>query len=290
MLDKILVVGSDGLIGRALVARLHEFGASVVETTRRRESVDPSSGRILLDLADTELWRPKDSYRTAVICAAIGNYEECRSNPVNSRKVNVVGTLQVARALAEAGTKITYLSTNAVFDGNSPTRKVNDPLAPQSEYGRQKADVELQLAEFGDRVCILRLTKVFPKQPPLLTGWVSSMRNDETIHPFFDLSCAPVSLDQVTEVLVRLVTYHNAAGIWHLAGDRDLSYAAVARYLADRYELSAQLIQPISVKATPYYSEHIPRYTSLECSRIRDELGIETGDVWRTLDALMEDP
>lgn len=151
---------------------------------------------------------------------------------------------------------------------------------PQSEYGRQKAEAEARLLKLGERVCVLRLTKVFPRNPPLLAQWLTNLMNSESIHPFHDLACSPLFVDQVAELLVSIAR-KKLTGIWRFSGDRDITYADIGCHLASRFDLDSRLVQAASVVTSSYHFEHIPIYTSLDCSRLETELWIKPPPVWK---------
>ena len=276
-----LIIGGDGLIGAALYQRLTQTGKSVIATTRRKAPM--SEATTYLDLSEPNTWQIPAENRVAYICAAISRYADCHADPEGSRLTNVTNTTRLVRHLVESGCFVMFVSSNSVFDGRLPYRKITDPVDPQTEYGRQKAEVEAQISELGDRVCILRVTKVFPKNPPLLMNWIAALRNGTIIRPFQDLTCAPVPLETISECLIRLGSTEKP-GIWHLSGDRDVSYAELASELAERSNLDRSLINPQSVRSSSHYSEHIPRFTSLDCSLTQDELSVKPPSVSEMLD------
>ena len=276
-----LIIGGNGLIGAALYQLLNRSVQSVIATTRRKDLI--SDAAIYLDLCDSRTWQIPAGNRVAYVCAAISRYADCRTDPEGSRLVNVANTTRLIRHLVESGCFVVFVSSNAVFDGRSPYRKTTDPVDPQTEYGRQKAQVEAQISELGSRICILRVAKVFPKNPPLFMDWIGQLREGATIRPFRDLTCAPVPLETVCECLMRLGSMEKP-GVWHLSGDRDLSYAELASELADRSNLDRGLINPQSVRSSSHYSEHIPRFTSLDCSGTQHELRIKPPSVSEVLD------
>jgi len=283
---KHLVIGGDGLIGKALASILCYQGKDVIRTSRRQNSL--ATGAVWLDLANVpDNWRPQEICEVTYFCAGVSRYQTCRENPDASRRVNVVNTLKIATRLVEAGTFLIYLSTNAVFDGNAPYRRTSDPVAPKTEYGRQKVEAECQLLKLGRLVSVLRLTKVFPERPPLLMNWISSLQRHEAIHPFYDLTCAPLPLEEVVKALIALGE-EKRAGIWHLSGDRDVSYADLVGHLASSLGLDLNLVQPCSVRDSHHYAEHVPTYTSLDCSLLEGELGLPAPNVWQTLKSLVE--
>jgi len=279
------VIGRDGLIGGALAQFLSRKGYPFVATTRRRDVA--SQACIYLDLDSIpHNWDPPFEFKVAYFCAAISSYEECRRNPHSSRLVNVINTVKTVGRLVDRNVFVVYPSTNAVFDGSLPYRKTNDPTSPQTEYGRQKAEVEAQLLQLGEQVCIVRLSKVFSRTPPLLMEWISRLQHGEPIHPFCDLTCAPLFVDEVAKVLVS-IAMKRLPGIWHLSGERDITYAELADHLASRLHLDSGLVQPVSVRNSPFHVEHAPAYTSLDCSRLIAELGIELPPVWQTIDSIV---
>jgi dTDP-4-dehydrorhamnose reductase len=246
-----------------------------------------SGPTIYLDLFDPSTWQISGMNHVAYVCAAISRYADCHADPKGSRLLNVTNTTKLIRYLVERGCFVVYVSSNAVFDGSFPHAKTIDPVAPQTEYGRQKAEVEARIAELGCQVCILRVAKVFPKNPPLLTNWIAELRDGKVIHPFRDLSCAPVPLEMVSECLIRLGSTEKE-GIWHLSGERDVSYAELAVALAERSNLDASLIEPESVKNSPHYLERAPRFTSLDCSLTADALRIKAPSISDVLSWMMQ--
>src|SRR5438067_6280156 len=91
----VLVVGSDGLIGRALMEQLAREGLRALGTTRRREAVNET--RSFLDLSENlEKWQPCGRVAVAVICAGVTKVESCRLDPVSTARVNVQAILLLA--------------------------------------------------------------------------------------------------------------------------------------------------------------------------------------------------
>ena len=61
-----------------------------------------------------------DARPDAIIhCAAIGDVDQSERNPDLAWRVNVNGTANVARAAAQAGARLIFISTSTIFDGRS---------------------------------------------------------------------------------------------------------------------------------------------------------------------------
>lgn len=199
----------------------------------------------------------------------------------------MTGTLAVARALRETGAHLVFLSTNLVFDGSVAHQRADSPTCPQTEYGRQKAEVEAKLLE-QPGATVLRLTKVLTSQMGLVQGWLTDLREGRSIRPLSDLPLAPVSLPQVVEALSAL-GLRGPEGIFQLSAQDDITYAEMAQLLAEGLGAAPELVQPMCSKDAGLDLEHVPRYMSLNTSRAEQELGFvapEAQEVLRSVFAM----
>jgi len=97
-----------------------------------------------------------------VLAAAYTDVDGCETNRDLAFDVNCRGAVHVAQAARQHGSRLLFLSTDYVFDGNKDSPyTTNDPRAPRSVYGRSKADAEMQLAEILPPCCIVRTSWVF---------------------------------------------------------------------------------------------------------------------------------
>jgi dTDP-4-dehydrorhamnose reductase len=225
--------------------------------------------RIFLDLSQDVIHSPLPPVQIniAILCAAVTSLENCRLDPDSSRQVNVVGTVALVKRLIKGGAFVVFLSTNLVFDGETPFAKPTNPVNPQTEYGRQKAEAESQLLACGDQVAIVRFSKILSSRSPLFQGWIQDLKAGKAIHPFSDMVMAPVSLTFAVEVLLE-VAARRLPGIFQVSARQDMSYAAAAQYIARQLGADLELVQPISYRESGV--DFAPLYTSLDTGRIAD--------------------
>lgn len=127
---RVLVTGAQGMLGSVLVPWLAEehqvYGVDQKEFNIEEEA---AVGRAFRDL------RPKFVFHLA----AFTDVDGCEANPLKAERVNALGTRNVARACAETGAGMLYVSSDYVFDGsgNRPYREDDCPN-PLSAYGLSK--------------------------------------------------------------------------------------------------------------------------------------------------------
>ena len=151
---KVLVTGAKGQLGTDLMNELAKRGIEGI-------GVDVQE----MDITDAEACRRviKNSGADAVIhCAAYTAVDAAEDNADLCRRINGEGTRNVAQACKEADTKLMYISTDYVFDGQG-TRpwEPDDERHPLNVYGQTKYEGELAVEELSDKYFIVRSAWVF---------------------------------------------------------------------------------------------------------------------------------
>jgi dTDP-4-dehydrorhamnose reductase len=256
---RILIVGGDSTIGRAL-ALAHRKNGDEVFATSRRTALDKDVWP--LDLAHvTSAWRPPASVDAAYICGAVTSLKACANDPAGTARVNVRGTLAVSEALITKGVFLSVLSSNLVFDGTRPHVPCDAQPSPRCEYGLQKTKVEYILGKTGAPVAIVRLTKVVAPDHQLFTGWMEDLSQGNPISPFWDMVIAPLSLSFVCQTLLR-ITDLRRIGVSQVSPSHDITYADAAKHLASKLGADPSLVRPVSARSS-CSSIFQPAYTSL---------------------------
>lgn len=159
MAGHILITGSTGFVGRALLKTLADRGFSARGIGRAETG----------DLGPETDWRPWISEDVDCIVHLAGRAHVMRDS-VNDPTlvydaVNRGGTGSLAQQAAQAGVRrIIYMSSVKALAESGIDVRADDPANPQDDYGRSKLAAEQALAEVGDdcETVILR--------PPLIYG------------------------------------------------------------------------------------------------------------------------
>ena len=276
--SRALVIGADGVIGRALAARLVASGWSVTGTSRRGGAALP------LDLAaENAAEAVLPDADVAYFVAAISRFADCDAAPDLARLVNVTAPIAIAGRLAARGTRVILLSTSAVFDGLEPRVPADRSVSPATVYGHLKAEAEAVFLAFGDGAAVLRLTKVLHPDMPLMRRWVETLSAGGTVSAFSDMTLAPVTLGHAVDALVR-VAGDASGGIYQASARSDISYFDAVRHIARRLGVGADRV--VSARAADHGIPlaQRPPFSSLDTQRLDRLLCATAPDPFEVID------
>jgi nucleoside-diphosphate-sugar epimerase len=170
---KVLVTGANGFVGQHLVKELKQHSIQLACVGRQVSNHDADELYVVTDFNDSSAWQEPLAACDVVIhlAARVHVMKEKTQNPlVEFRKVNVNGTLTLAKEAAKAGVKRFIYISSVKVNGESTELdapfKETDKTNPKGAYGLSKLEAEqglLKLAqETGMEVVIIR--------PPLVYG------------------------------------------------------------------------------------------------------------------------
>lgn len=131
----ILITGSSGFLGSRLAVYLG----------KRNDLLLPTHSELNVSREDTVLAYMEEHRPKVVIhCAALSNTWYCEQHPEESHRVNVQGTVKMAKACKRIGAKFIFMSSDQVYNGTleSGPLKENSLLQPVNVYGRHKLEAE----------------------------------------------------------------------------------------------------------------------------------------------------
>lgn len=179
-MHRICIIGSNGMLGRELVA-LVDSGIRPAVLASRFVGWNPSGvgwdAEVIpcrttaldideLDITCTEsvLNRLEQLRPTLVInAAAYTDVDGCESRELEAACVNVSGPANLAEACGRCGARLVHVSTDYVFNGVNDTPYTPEhPICPQSAYGRTKVAGEAVVRRrLPERHVILRTSWLF---------------------------------------------------------------------------------------------------------------------------------
>ena len=220
--EKILIVGIDGSIGSSLFTRLPFFGFEVYGTSRDRSKLNTQVK--FLDLESPNLGLLQNEFSAVIICASVTNIATCEGDPIQSRKINVIGTIALIDSLKQSGCFTIFFSTNAVFDGGKAFATIEDTPNPITNYGYFKREVEIYLGESKfESSAVLRLTKLMTNDDKLLVTWRELASNNQPIPAFTNMMLSPIAIEDVV-TSINTILRARESGVFQLGGLVEESY------------------------------------------------------------------
>jgi len=263
----ILVTGASGFVGKAVLAQLAANPGGGLRAAVRRPLQMPAAVESVVvgDLATSTDWTPALAGIDVVVHAAarVHVMKETAADPLAEfRRVNVVGTLALAKQAADAGVRRLVFVSSVKVNGEETTPgkpfTVLDAPKPVDAYGISKLEAELGLQQIG-AACGMEIVVVRPSlvygpevRGNLLTLLQWIRRGLPLPLGGIDNQRSFVALDNLVSLIRVCVTHRAAANQVFLAADgEDLSTTELIRRLARGMNRRARLF---SVPAGAFHS------------------------------------
>ena len=282
---KILLTGSNGLLGQKLVARLHgEPGVELVATSRgpnKLAAYYPTVRFVSLDVSNAaQVWQvlAREQPTHVIHTAAMTNADECELHRAACWQHNVSAVQHLATACAGLDIHLTHLSTDFVFSGEAGPLAEDAVPAPVNFYGESKLAAEHVVQASPGRWAIARTVLVYGVAHDYsrtnLVLWVrDSLRAGQPIKVVADQWRTPTLAEDLAEGC-WLLARHAAQGIYHLSGDEFLSPYDLALRVAAQFNLDAALIERVDARTFSQPARR-PARTGFLIEKARRELGYQ---------------
>jgi len=255
---KILITGSNGLLGQHLVKMLIEHTAYEVVATGKGNCRLPFKPTALynyypLDITDgvavqtfIKLHKPD----VVVHAAAMTQPDPCELNPIDCWEVNVTATRFLIDAAEEVKAFFIFLSTDFVFDGlNGPYTETDIP-GPVNYYGNsklaaEKSVMESSLLQWAIVRTVLVYGNILVGNRSNVISWVKeNLEQEKPIKVVGDQWRTPTYVEDLAKGIL-LVIQKKATGIYHISGEEGLSPYDMAVATADYLHLDKSLMTKV---------------------------------------------
>jgi dTDP-4-dehydrorhamnose reductase len=278
---KILITGSNGLVGQTLIERLlQEQGMEIYGTSLSDNHISglPQEHFLKADLAvPGQISGVISEIRPDVIvhCGAMTQVDPCESDPDLCDRVNIDGTREVAKAAEKLGSHFIYLSTDFVFDGEKGPYAEEDTPCPVSTYGWSKLQGEFITLSLRCPAAIIRTILVYGVAPAMnrsnLVLWVrKSLKENQPIRVVNDQFRMPTLANDLADGIAGVITGEKR-GIYHLSGPEMVSVYDFAIKTARFFSLDETLISPVSSRTLNQPGRR-PRSTGFILDKASEEL------------------
>ena len=253
---KILIIGAKGFLGTKLKTILSKINEVI------------GVGKEVLDATDSEKVKEfisKHKPEVVIDTVSLTSSLACENNPKLAEELNYLTAKNIAEACEENGSKMIFLSSTYIFDGEKGNYSEEDILTPLNEYGRTKMMAEEVIKKLEDYL-IIRVDLMYGfngKDSP--NGIFSKiLSGDEIIIRDLEQQRSPVFVDDVVNSIEILSKKHKK-GIFHLTGGDKISYFNFLKELEKIVRSETKII------SAPQNKENlikIPKFSTLDNSKI----------------------
>lgn len=280
---KILITGSNGLLGQKLVNQLASDPHIQLLATGRGKNRNPEGNYSYkpLDITNREqvLQVIHDFHPEVVInTAAMTQVDQCETEKDLCWDLNVKAVEYLVEACDKNDAFLIHLSTDFVFDGKNGPYKEDDEPNPISYYAESKLASEEVLKKSSIKWAIARTMLVYGIAHDMSRSniilWVkNSLESKKSIKVVNDQWRMPTLAEDLAEGCI-LIARNKAEGIFHISGKDMLTPYDIAIMTAEYFKLDKSLIEEVDGTVFTQKAKR-PAKTGFILNKAKEILGYE---------------
>lgn len=292
---RILITGSNGLLGQKIVQQLKKRKIEFLATSKgeNRNTDCDDLNYVSMDIcSEEEIAQVFNSFfPTHVIhTAAMTNVDACELNPDDCYETNVLATKKLFNEAKKIGAHFQLLSTDFIFDGEKGNYKEEDKPNPLSVYAKSKVDAEqFLISDSYSNYSIVRTIIVYGIGNNLsrtnIVCWAKeALSKGHEMKIIDDQFRAPTWADDLAWACIRICEL-NKKGIYHVSGPETMSIFNLVERVAKHFGLSTETLIRTDSSTLNQPAKRPPK-TGFDLTKARNELGYNPKTLEETLDLI----
>ncbi|MCX5687200.1 MAG: SDR family oxidoreductase, partial [Candidatus Omnitrophica bacterium] len=216
---KLLIIGASGVLGSRLYNDAIKKKWNTMGTYCSHECV----GLSYLDVRDKDslekvfsLFKPE----VVVMAGGITDVDLCTLKPKLAQDVSIKGTINLVKKTKEYNSKLVYVSTDYIFDGENGPYKEEDKPNPINKYGETKLEAENIIRSKLKNYLIVRtaqLCGIDHTGKNFVLKIIRNMQSGKKVYAADDLYSTPTYSGLLSDILIKLIE-KKSEGVYHGAG------------------------------------------------------------------------
>lgn len=284
---KILITGSNGLLGQKLVYKLKDKpGITLIATARGENRLVNKSGYQYEPLDITNYENVKSVFTkhkpdVIINTAAMTNVDACETDREGALLMNATSVeyqIKVLESLQSENYKphFIHLSTDFIFDGTHGPLTEEEKPNPLSYYAETKLKAEELVQASKLKWAMARTVLVYGIVDNMsrsnIVLWVKqNLEQGKTINVVDDQFRTPTLAEDLADGCI-LIAEKGATGIYNVSGKDFMSILELAQKVADYYKLNKTLINPSKSSDIKQPAKRPPR-TGFIIDKAKKDLG-----------------
>jgi dTDP-4-dehydrorhamnose reductase len=252
MVKKVLITGSNGLLGQKLVQLLTEDSNYELHASGRGANRLPEGENYIfhsLDITDkTAVSKTISEIKPDFIIhtAAMTNVDQCETEKEACWQQNVEAVKYLSEAASKNKSFLIHLSTDFIFDGKNGPYDEHAKAKPLSYYGESKLAAEKIILKSKSKWAIVRTVLVFGIAHDMSRSniilWVKkNLEEGKNIQVVDDQFRTPTLAEDLA-MGCYLIMENEATGIFNISGKEMLTPYDMALKTADFFKLDKKFI------------------------------------------------
>ncbi|MBE7441419.1 MAG: SDR family oxidoreductase [Flavobacteriales bacterium] len=289
---KILITGSNGLLGQKLVKLLaNKEGINLLATSTGENRIKAITGfdYISLDITNkTQVEQVFNQFKPNVVIntAAMTSVDACEDKKEECWNLNVNAVKYLIEASEKHQTHLIHLSTDFIFDGENGPYKEEDKPNPLSYYGESKYEAEKLVQQAKTKWSIVRTIIVYGVVEDMsrsnIVLWAKQALEKGNPLTIVNDQFRMPTLAEDLAYACWLIAEKSATGIYHICGKDFMSVLELVNRVADFYGYDKSIISPIKSSSLNQAAKRPPKtgfvldkaYKELEYSPCSFEEGL----------------
>lgn len=289
-----LIIGANGFLGSYVVkAVLENTDEDILAVTHSECSIELGE-RVKFYTCDITDFKGVDQLSNevkeqdepvkVVLLAAYHNPDLVEKNPRKAWDVNITALSYLLNCLENISC-LFYPSTDTVYGegGRGKYFSEDSILNPVNRYGEQKVLAELMVLKYGYHVLrfpFLIGRSLLTKKKHFYDHIVDTISKGEKIEMYSDSYRSALDFNKAAKLMVELIEHYGSDSLMphviNVAGDQALSKFDIGLMIAEKYNVSTELIVPILFNGNKHiFNTPRAESTLLDNRRIKEILGLE---------------
>ena len=283
MKSKLLIIGGSGLVGSTLLQYASpNYNIHFTYNTNKITFDNTSSTQInLLDNQKIITDLIKEIQPDIVVnTVAHSSVDLCETDHSIADKLHVDITQDITQVCKDIDSKLVYISTDAVFQGELHKKYTElDQPNPINYYGKTKLQAEQITLNASSKNVVLRTAVIYGwHKKSRFTNWIiQTLKENHMVDPFIDQYNTPTLVDDLAKSLLN-VFEKNISGVFHATGKSCLNRYEFALVLANTFGLDKKLIKSVTSKEKKQDAPR-PISTCLDSRKLEKSIDFNFSDI-----------
>ena len=282
-MKKILIIGGSGFVSTNLIKYLPEnweifatYNSNIIKSEKIKS--------FKINLLETPekiipiIQNIKPDY--IIDTVAFPSVDFCEENHAIADKLHIHVTKIISKISNEINSKLLFLSTDAVFEGQLNKKYIETEITnPVNYYGFTKLKAEKIVLASSKNNVVLRTAVIYGVGiQSRFTNWILSyLRDKKPVDPFVDQFNSPTLVDDLSQVMLKILK-NDISGLFHATGPTCVNRYDFAVMLAKEFNLDSNLVKPVT---SSQKKQNAPRpiSTCLNSSKLEEEINFTFRDL-----------